>query len=67
MGLFSWVEKKMKKMHWYDVSLVKLSSAAFALMIAKLWSPILSLDWYWYLVIALVFAIVPWCDLFRKK
>jgi len=29
----------------------------FGLMLAKLWAPILGLDWYWYLIIALVLSI----------
>jgi len=36
-----------------------LVGLAFGLMIAKLWSPILYLDWYWYLIIALLAAIKP--------
>lgn len=49
----------MKLLEWYDISLIKLTTFAFALMIAKLWVGILYLDWYWYLVIAIVAAIVP--------
>ena len=66
MGLFSWIESKIRKMHWYDISLVKLASAAFALLIAKWWPPLLSLDWYWYLVIAIVASIIPMYRMFTK-
>ncbi len=54
-----WLEKRMKLLKWYDISLIKLTTFAFALMIAKLWAGILYLDWYWYLVIAIVAAIIP--------
>ncbi|MBT4417297.1 hypothetical protein HOC80_04310 [archaeon] len=54
-----WIKKRMKLLEWYDISLIKLTTFAFALMIAKLWVGILYLDWYWYLVIAIVAAIVP--------
>lgn len=67
MSIFSWVESKMKFFHWYDISLIKLSTAAFTLMVAKLWPPLLALDWYWYLVISLVVAIPPMQKMFCKK
>ena len=54
-----WAKKKIRKLDAYDIGLIKLSTAAFALMVAKLWTPLLSLDWYWYLIIALVLAIKP--------
>ena len=54
-----WTQQKIKKLDWFDIGLVKLSTGAFFLMIAKLWSPLLSLDWYWYLVIAIVLALRP--------
>lgn len=58
--------KKLKKLVWYDMSLIKLTTAAFFLMIAKLWSPILALDWYWYLVIAIFAGVVPFKKIFMK-
>ena len=42
-----------------DIRLMGLVGLAFGLMIAKLWEPILYLDWYWYLIIALLAAIKP--------
>ncbi len=41
------------------MGLVKLSVFAFALMIAKLWEPILSLEWYWYGIIFIAATIPP--------
>ncbi len=66
MSLFTWINSKIVKMKWYDVSLVKLSTAAFILMVAKLWQPILSLDWYRYLVIFAVAGIIPMGKVFGK-
>tara|TARA_B100000408_G_scaffold650_1_gene506 strand:+ start:467 stop:664 length:198 start_codon:yes stop_codon:yes gene_type:complete len=40
-----------------DVRLMGLGGFFFGLMLAKLWNPILGLDWYWYLIIALVLSI----------
>ena len=42
---------------YIDIRLMGLVGLAFGLMIAKLWSPILYLDWY--LIIALLAAIKP--------
>ena len=64
--LDKWAKKKIRKLDACDMSLVKLSTAAFALMIAKLWTPILSLDWYWYLIIAIVLAIKPIYNVYFK-
>ncbi len=64
---FKNLNKKIKNLKWYDISLTKLSAAAFILMVAKLWSGILYLEWYWYLVIAVVAAIVPMKHAYCKK
>ena len=37
------------KADYIEIGFIKTSAMAFALLIAKLWSPALSLDWYWYL------------------
>ena len=66
MSCFEWANKKVKKMEWYDISLTKLSVAAFILMVAKLWEPILALQWYWYGIIFVLAAIRPWTKMFGK-
>ena len=60
------MNENIKKCVWYDISLVKLSTAAFILMVAKLWAPILSLDWYWYLIIGVIAALRPMMIMFGK-
>ncbi|MBR9703429.1 hypothetical protein GOV10_05290 [Candidatus Woesearchaeota archaeon] len=62
-----WVEKALKKFEWYDISLIKLTTAAFVLMIAKFWNGLLALDWYWYLIIGLVAAVHPMKAFCNKK
>lgn len=47
------------------MQLIKLSVIAFTLMIAKLWSGILALDWYYYLIFMIIFAIVPIIKIFK--
>lgn len=59
MSIFTWVETGIKKLKWFDISLIKLSTAAFVLMVAKLWPPLLGLNWEWYLVISLAAAVRP--------
>ena len=67
MSLFDWINENIKKCVWYDISLIKLSTAAFILMVAKLWAPILALEWYWYLLIAVLAGIKPAMKMFGKQ
>ena len=47
------------KADYIEIGFIKTSTMAFALLIAKLWSPLLNLDWYWYLIIGIVAAYKP--------
>ena len=55
-----------KKFGVLDISFIKIATAAFILMIAKLWSGILALDWYWYLAIAILASIRPMIKMFKN-
>ena len=66
MNLWTWADSRIRKFHLIDVQFLKLSVAAFVLMIAKLWSPLLSLDWYWYALIAVFAGIKPVYKVFGK-
>ena len=59
MSFKSLVDSKIKKCDLIDIKLIQLSSAAFILMLAKFWKPLLSLDWYWYGVIFVLGMIKP--------
>ena len=59
MSFWAWANSKVKNLSWLDIKLIQLSAAGAALMIAKLWQPLLSLDWYWYGVIFVLAAIKP--------
>ena len=39
---------------WYDMSLVKISTFVFALLIAKYWDWLLSANWYWYVLLLVI-------------
>jgi len=66
MGLIDYWNKKIKKMSWIDIGLIKLAVAAFVLMVAKLWTPLLSLEWYWYGIIFVIAAIIPLYKVYIK-
>lgn len=66
MNLIKWSNSKIKKMGFWDIQFVKISSFAFILMIAKFWKSILILDWYWYALIMLLAAIKPLYTVFKK-
>jgi len=59
MTLGTLADSKIKKLNWVDIQFIKLSVAGCILMIAKLWEPLLSLDWYWYAMIFVLAAIKP--------
>jgi hypothetical protein len=65
MNFTKWANNKIGKLTRIDIGLTKLSVAAFVLMIAKLWSPLLSLDWYWYALIFVVLAIIPFRNFWK--
>lgn len=67
MSLFQWATDRTRTLEWYDVSLIKTGSALFVLMVAKLWPPLLSLDWYWYGALFVLVSIVPFYKYFIKK
>jgi hypothetical protein len=62
MSFVTWADSMMertKKLTWLDMGLIKISIIGFTLMIAKLWKPLLILDWYWYALIFILVGIRP--------
>ncbi|MBL7055323.1 hypothetical protein ISS07_00245 [Candidatus Woesearchaeota archaeon] len=53
-------------MKWYDIGFVKLSVAGFVLFLAKIWSDLLALEWYWYLLIGVLAMIRPLYVMFSE-
>jgi hypothetical protein len=66
VGYFDWIDAKIKKYNWTDIGLIKLSVAGFVLMIARVWKPLLSLDWSWYGIICVLAATKPVSKLLQK-
>jgi hypothetical protein len=54
MGLYGFMEKKMKNLKAYDISILKLSVFAFALWLAIVWPTILGLPTWVYLLVWVV-------------
>jgi len=67
MGPFAWANRGIRRYTWFDVKMLQISGGAVALLIAKLWPPLLSLRWYCYVAIAAVAAIRPVYRLFAAK
>tara|TARA_Y100000310_G_C20532298_1_gene739100 strand:- start:8 stop:211 length:204 start_codon:yes stop_codon:yes gene_type:complete len=67
MSLITWSNEKIKKLDFFDITLIKIGAAAMALFIAKLWTPILYLKWHWCLGIAIVVSIKPMMKIFSKN
>ena len=59
MQLYDWLNRRVRHLDLWDIGLIKWSVAAFVLLLAKLWEPILSLPWQAYLVIAIGLVIRP--------
>ncbi len=66
MSFGTWADSKVKNLGWVDIGLIKFSVMGFILMIAKIWKPLLSLDWYWYAIIGVLAAIKPICKSLGK-
>jgi hypothetical protein len=59
-------DKKLGNLSCCDFGLIKIGIIAFALMIAKLWPPLLSLEWYWYAIIFVLVIIQPVAKMLKK-
>ncbi|MFT4344187.1 MAG: hypothetical protein ACMXYE_05590 [Candidatus Woesearchaeota archaeon] len=66
MSFIKWTNERIAKMNYWDIQCIKLAVAGFVLMIAKLWEPLLHLEWYWYALIFVLAMIKPIITVFRK-
>ena len=67
MNIFTWSQEKIKKLNWIDMALIKIAVASATLMLAKLWEPLLYLDWYWYALIYILVVARPFSKIFSNK
>ena len=66
------IEKRMNIIRnycqWYDISLIKISSMIFILLVAKYWGWLLNFEWYWYvLILLLVYSRFIYLSYLSKK
>lgn len=66
MGYMEWAKEKLKKYDVIDMKLIKWSVAAFTLMLAKFFPVLLSLDWYWYAALGVLFMWRPMMKVLSK-
>ena len=61
MGFIVMREGFIKKMKWYDLSLLKLAVFFTTLFLVTAWAGfrnfVLGFEWYWYLVIAVILMV----------
>ncbi len=61
---------KLNKMHKntdvFDTGLTKWAVFFFTLMLVQFWPVLISLDWYWYLIAAIICAIRPMYHFLKK-
>lgn len=66
MSLMNWSSRKIRRLDVIDIALIKVAVIGLTLMVAKLWNPLLKLNWYWYLLIFVLAAIVPYYKILKK-
>ncbi len=61
MGLIKWSEEVLKRFKWYDVKLAQLAAIFAILTLITLWPAflefVLRFEWYWYLILAIIFGL----------
>lgn len=65
-GFIKSLDKKTQKLNTTDIALTKVAVIFFTLTIAKLWTGILALDWYYYAIPWILTAIKPISKFFGK-
>jgi len=66
MDIGAWYNSKLKNLKWTDIGFLKISVAAFTLMAAKLWAPLLSFEWYWYGLVGVLACVMVFRKVFGK-
>jgi hypothetical protein len=59
MGIMNLLNYKKKKFTLLDVASDEMAMLAFAFLIAKFWTGVTSLAWYWYVILFVIFLIKP--------
>lgn len=58
MGISDKTEKAVLRVRWYDCSILKAATFFFTLFLLTIWPGlhdfVMSIEWYWYLLITIV-------------
>jgi len=61
MGIIKWAEDVVKRFRWYDVKLAQLATLFATLAVITLWPAfrefVFRFEWYWYLILAIIFGL----------
>jgi hypothetical protein len=60
------LNKKVKNMDVFDISLTKGTVFFTTLFLVKFWPELASLDWYVYIIVAIILAIRPTYHFLKK-
>lgn len=63
---FKWMNKQIKQFDWQDISLIKLSAFLFGVLLAKYWTALRNIEWYWLVGIIMLTAIPVAMKMFKK-
>jgi hypothetical protein len=66
MGLIQLINGGKKQFTIVDVASDEIAMFALAILIAKYWTAVTSLAWYWYVIIFAVFIIKPVMAMLKK-
>jgi len=67
MGLQTFATEKIQNLDVWDLGCVKASVFFFTLFLAAVLPAVLMLEWYWYLIPALLFAFRPLYRAYKKQ
>lgn len=66
MRYLRWADSRIPALRWYHISLTEISVFAFSLMLIKLIPAMLCLEWHWYGIACIAFAIPVWAKMLKR-
>ena len=61
-----WIDSRIAKMRYFDLSATKLAVLLFTLFLVKIWPPLASLDWRVYFILAFIVAFATIVRIFER-
>lgn len=66
MGLFNWMDERVKRFGIWEMKLSQAAAMCFAFIIAKLVPQIMTVSVWWFVLLAVLCAIRPISVFYRK-